>query len=180
MRDSHTQEIKANLSSPVARFAVTGLEPGAQYQAGLFSYNTKGRSEPVILQAATLRLPEKQLTQEKGEKFVSDGQFPVKSFGTISNVQLHTTSNCVYCENICLCHIFNELLLFSVKTFSTILKLYSRNRKKCIFFVKLVRSLKWHQLKMTFYYMDVSLPLSLQLKKTMYFMYLIIGISNIV
>lgn len=78
VRDSHTQEIKANLSSPVVRFAVTGLEPGAQYQAGLFSYNTKGRSEPVILQAATLRLPEKQLTQEKGEKFVTDGQVKVK------------------------------------------------------------------------------------------------------
>lgn len=67
MRESHSQQIKGNFSSPVARFSVTGLEPGAQYQAGLFSYNSKGRSEPVIVQAATLRLPEKQLTQEKGK-----------------------------------------------------------------------------------------------------------------
>lgn len=66
MRESHSQEIKGNLSSPVARFSVTGLEPGALYQTALFSYNSKGRSEPVVLQAATLRLPEKQLTAEKG------------------------------------------------------------------------------------------------------------------
>lgn len=44
-----------------------GLDPGAQYQAGLYAFNSKGRSEPVILQAATLRLPEKQLTAEKGK-----------------------------------------------------------------------------------------------------------------
>lgn len=66
VRESQSQELKANLSSPVARFAVTGLEAGAHYQAGLYSYNTKGRSEPVVVQASTLRLPEKQLTAEKG------------------------------------------------------------------------------------------------------------------
>ncbi|KAK9743685.1 hypothetical protein QE152_g8456 [Popillia japonica] len=68
VRESHSQEIKGNLSSPVARFSVTGLEPGALYQTALFSYNSKGRSEPVVLQAATLRLPEKQLTAEKDNK----------------------------------------------------------------------------------------------------------------
>lgn len=67
MRESQSQEIKNNLTSPVARFSVTNLEAGAQYQSALFSYNSKGRSEPVILQAATLRLPEKQLTAEKGK-----------------------------------------------------------------------------------------------------------------
>uniref|UniRef100_A0A1Y1NJZ5 Ig-like domain-containing protein n=1 Tax=Photinus pyralis TaxID=7054 RepID=A0A1Y1NJZ5_PHOPY len=65
VRESQTQEVKSNLSSPVARFSVGGLDPGAHYQAGLYSFNTKGRSEPVVLQAATLRLPEKQLTAEK-------------------------------------------------------------------------------------------------------------------
>ncbi|XP_063905692.1 nephrin isoform X2 [Zophobas morio] len=65
VRESHSQEIKSNLSAPIPRFSVTNLEAGAQYQAALFSFNTKGRSEPVILQAATLRLPEKQLTAEK-------------------------------------------------------------------------------------------------------------------
>lgn len=54
------------MSSPVARFSVTNLEAGAQYQAVLYSCNSKGRSEPVILQISTLRLPEKQLTSEKG------------------------------------------------------------------------------------------------------------------
>lgn len=68
VRESHSQEIKGNLSSPVARFSVTGLEAGALYQTALFSYNSKGRSEPVVLQAATLRLPEKQLTAEKDNK----------------------------------------------------------------------------------------------------------------
>ncbi|KAK5647693.1 hypothetical protein RI129_002585 [Pyrocoelia pectoralis] len=65
VRESQSQEVKSNLSSPVARFSVAGLDPGAHYQAGLYSFNTKGRSEPVVLQAATLRLPEKQLTAEK-------------------------------------------------------------------------------------------------------------------
>ncbi|CAH0550104.1 unnamed protein product [Brassicogethes aeneus] len=55
VRESQSQDLKGNLTSPVARFSVTGLEAGAQYQAALFSYNAKGRSEPAILQAATLR-----------------------------------------------------------------------------------------------------------------------------
>ncbi|XP_044729672.1 protein turtle-like [Chrysoperla carnea] len=66
VRESHTQEMRANMTSPVARFNVTnGLEPGAHYQAAVYAYNPKGKAEPVILQAATLRLPEKQLTSEK-------------------------------------------------------------------------------------------------------------------
>lgn len=58
--------MKINLTSPVPRFAASGLEPGHHYLAGVFAYNPKGRSEPVIMQASTLRLPEKQLTAEKG------------------------------------------------------------------------------------------------------------------
>ncbi|CAH1186722.1 unnamed protein product [Phyllotreta striolata] len=65
VRESQSQELKNNLTSPVARFSVTGLEPGAFYHAVLFSFNGKGRSEPAIIHAATLRLPEKQLTAEK-------------------------------------------------------------------------------------------------------------------
>lgn len=53
------------MTSPVARFSVTNLQAGAHYQAILYSYNNKGKSEPVIIQASTLRLPEKQLTAEK-------------------------------------------------------------------------------------------------------------------
>lgn len=66
VKDGQSQTIKANHSSPVARFSIVGLDPGAQYLAGLYAFNSKGRSEPVILQASTLRLPEKQLTAEKG------------------------------------------------------------------------------------------------------------------
>ncbi|CAG9835037.1 unnamed protein product, partial [Diabrotica balteata] len=65
VRESQSQELKNNLTSPVARFSVTGLAAGLQYHAVLFSFNAKGRSEPAVIQAATLRLPEKQLTAEK-------------------------------------------------------------------------------------------------------------------
>lgn len=65
VRESESQNLRANLSSPVPRFSVAGLEPGAQYQACVYSVNVKGRSEPVPVQAATLRLPEKQLTPER-------------------------------------------------------------------------------------------------------------------
>ncbi|XP_065168028.1 nephrin isoform X3 [Atheta coriaria] len=75
MRESQSQEIKSNLSSPVARFSVNGLEAGGQYQAAVFAYNAKGRSEPVILQSATLRLPEKQLTPEKVESHKAGFKF---------------------------------------------------------------------------------------------------------
>lgn len=66
VRETESQNLRANLSSPVPRFSVAGLEPGAQYQACVYSVNVKGRSEPVPVQAATLRLPQKQLTPETG------------------------------------------------------------------------------------------------------------------
>ncbi|XP_018319740.1 hemicentin-1-like [Agrilus planipennis] len=66
VRESESQEVKANVSSPVSQFYITDLKPGVHYQMGLFAFNSKGRSEPTVLQASTLRLPEKQLTSEKG------------------------------------------------------------------------------------------------------------------
>ncbi|XP_060532294.1 nephrin-like isoform X2 [Cylas formicarius] len=65
VRESHSQDIRSNLTSSAARFTVNNLVPGEQYQAVVSAYNSKGRSEPVIIQASTLRLPEKQLTAEK-------------------------------------------------------------------------------------------------------------------
>nr|CAH7769565.1 unnamed protein product [Callosobruchus chinensis] len=65
VREIQSQQLKSNLTSPVARFTVKEMEPGTQYHAVIFSYNSKGRGEPVILQATTLRLPEKQMTAEK-------------------------------------------------------------------------------------------------------------------
>lgn len=67
VRESNTQELRANLTSPVPRFSVTQLESGALYQACVYAYNDKGRSEAMVVQAGTFRLPEKQLTSESGE-----------------------------------------------------------------------------------------------------------------
>lgn len=67
VRESNSQELRANLTSPVPRFSVTHLESGALYQACIYAYNDKGRSEVMVVQAGTLRLPEKQLTSESGE-----------------------------------------------------------------------------------------------------------------
>jgi hypothetical protein len=67
VRESNSQELRANLTSPVPRFSVTHLESGALYQACIYAYNDKGRSEAMVVQAGTLRLPEKQLTSDSGE-----------------------------------------------------------------------------------------------------------------
>ncbi|XP_046737245.1 hemicentin-2 isoform X1 [Diprion similis] len=64
VRESNSQDLRANLSSVVPRFSVTDLESGVLYQACIYAYNDKGRSEAMVVQAGTLRLPEKQLTSE--------------------------------------------------------------------------------------------------------------------
>ncbi|XP_066262553.1 nephrin-like isoform X2 [Euwallacea similis] len=64
LMDFNGQDVK-NMSSPAPRFTLKNLDPGAQYQAFVYSYNAKGRSEPIILSTTTLRLPEKQLTAER-------------------------------------------------------------------------------------------------------------------
>lgn len=58
-----------NFTSPVPRFAVSTLAPGQQYIVSISAFNGKGRSEATVFQASTLRLPEKQLTLEKGNNF---------------------------------------------------------------------------------------------------------------
>ncbi|XP_037921192.1 kin of IRRE-like protein 1 [Hermetia illucens] len=64
VKDMNSQEIKSNYTSPVPRFAVSGLVPGSLYLVSVFAFNTKGRSDPTTLNAAMLRMPEKQLTSE--------------------------------------------------------------------------------------------------------------------
>lgn len=61
VRDMHTQEMRANITSPIPRFTLANLQPGGLYSASVFAYNPKGRSDPAVLQAAMLRLPEKRL-----------------------------------------------------------------------------------------------------------------------
>ncbi|CAO1431490.1 unnamed protein product [Diamesa hyperborea] len=65
VRDMQTNELRANYSSPVPRFTVGSLMPSAMYLASVYAFNTKGRSDPTVVQAAMLRMPEKQPTGEK-------------------------------------------------------------------------------------------------------------------
>lgn len=60
------QELKTNITSTNPRFSVSGLNPGYQYVASIFAFNSKGKSEAVVHQISMLRQPEKQLTAEKG------------------------------------------------------------------------------------------------------------------
>ncbi|XP_053671696.1 neural cell adhesion molecule 1 [Anopheles nili] len=69
LRDSHTQEMRFNNTSPVPRFTVPNLHPSAAYQLAVYAFNSKGRSEPYVMSAATQRLPEKQMKDsEKVER----------------------------------------------------------------------------------------------------------------
>lgn len=67
-----SQDIRANFTSPVARFAVSNLHPGSVYIISIYAFNSKGRSDPAVLPAAMLRPAEKQLTAEKGKKYYKD------------------------------------------------------------------------------------------------------------
>ncbi|KAL0127826.1 hypothetical protein PUN28_003219 [Cardiocondyla obscurior] len=79
VRESNSQELRVNLTSPVPRFNVTRLESGAFYQACIYAYNDKGRSEAMVVQAITLRLPEKQLTSESEQPRQHDHLTPMLS-----------------------------------------------------------------------------------------------------
>ncbi|XP_034475559.1 hemicentin-1 [Drosophila innubila] len=68
LHDANSKEIKANITSTVPRFTVSGLLPGNVYILSIFAYNSKGRSDPTIVNAAMLRMPEKQLTFEQAHK----------------------------------------------------------------------------------------------------------------
>ncbi|XP_052125087.1 nephrin [Frankliniella occidentalis] len=67
VRDPVSQALRANVTSGWPAFQVDRLEAGASYQACVYSVNSKGRSDPVILQASTIRPAEKQLHPDKGE-----------------------------------------------------------------------------------------------------------------
>ncbi|XP_023317761.1 protein turtle [Trichogramma pretiosum] len=65
VRESSSQEVKANMSESQPHFNVNNLEAGSLYQVFVYAYNDKGRSEPMVIQAGTLSPPEKQLTSEE-------------------------------------------------------------------------------------------------------------------
>ncbi|KAL9899858.1 sidestep VII transmembrane protein isoform 1-T3 [Glossina fuscipes fuscipes] len=62
--DSQTSEIRANITSTTPRFTVSTLLPGGTYTLLMYAFNSKGRSDPTVLTAAMLKMPEKQLTSE--------------------------------------------------------------------------------------------------------------------
>ncbi|XP_017855731.1 PREDICTED: hemicentin-2-like [Drosophila arizonae] len=68
LQDANTKELKANITSSVPRFTVSGLAPGNVYVLSIYAFNSKGRSDPTIINAAMLRMPEKQLTFEQTNK----------------------------------------------------------------------------------------------------------------
>ncbi|CAB3364967.1 Hypothetical predicted protein [Cloeon dipterum] len=69
VRETATQELAANATAPNSpKFMLGGLKPGTSYRAFVFSVNAKGKSEPVVLHANTLRLPEKQLTTSESDR----------------------------------------------------------------------------------------------------------------
>jgi hypothetical protein len=62
--DVHSNKLKANLSSSIPAFAVSGLEPGHSFMAHVYAFNNKGRSDPSIVSVYTVGLPLKILTRE--------------------------------------------------------------------------------------------------------------------
>lgn len=70
VRDMHTQDMRANITSPIPRFTLANLQPGGLYSAHVYAFNPKGRSDPAVLQAAMLRLPEKRLENGKSNIYV--------------------------------------------------------------------------------------------------------------
>lgn len=60
-------DLKANISSPVPRFQVVGLQAGTRYLAVVYATNMKGRSEPHSLEVTTLGNPERILNLKEGK-----------------------------------------------------------------------------------------------------------------
>lgn len=58
--DGKTNAIQANVSSKFPLFIVSGLDPGKELKMLIYAANSKGRSEPVLLEGFTLKVAEKQ------------------------------------------------------------------------------------------------------------------------
>lgn len=67
VKDSQTSELRANYTSPFPRFTVNSLSPSSIYLVSIYAFNSKGRSDPSVVQATMQRMPEKPLTGEKGK-----------------------------------------------------------------------------------------------------------------
>lgn len=58
--DQQTGVLQANVSAKLPLFTVGGLDAGRLLTIRIFATNVKGRSEPVVLEAFTLKAAEKQ------------------------------------------------------------------------------------------------------------------------
>lgn len=58
--DQETGFLQANVTRNNPQFTVQGLEPGKVLNMMLFAVNSKGRSEPILLEGFTLKVAEKQ------------------------------------------------------------------------------------------------------------------------
>lgn len=67
VRESNSHALQANMTSVFPQFSVSHLQSSSLYQAYIYAYNDKGRSEVMVLQGGTLKVPEKQLTANSGE-----------------------------------------------------------------------------------------------------------------
>jgi hypothetical protein len=58
--DMQTGMLQANISSKFPLFSVTGLGPGMVLKMLVYAANSKGKSEPAIVEGFTLKVAEKQ------------------------------------------------------------------------------------------------------------------------
>uniref|UniRef100_A0A182SYV5 Uncharacterized protein n=1 Tax=Anopheles maculatus TaxID=74869 RepID=A0A182SYV5_9DIPT len=58
--DQQTHALLANVSSKLPIFTVNGLDAGLLLKIVIYATNMRGRSEPILLQAYTLKAAEKQ------------------------------------------------------------------------------------------------------------------------
>ena len=60
-KDNRNFALVSQIQSPLPRFNVSGLQPGASYVLNVYAQNTKGASSPVTLYAFTIKEAEKQM-----------------------------------------------------------------------------------------------------------------------
>ncbi|XP_019764544.2 nephrin [Dendroctonus ponderosae] len=66
--DRKTGLIQANVSAKFPLFIVSGLDPGTELKMVIYAANSKGRSDPVLLEGFTLKVAEKQTVLSLGTR----------------------------------------------------------------------------------------------------------------
>ena len=77
VRDMQDGFMVSNVSSQTPSFSVNGLQSGKSFSVQLFSANSKGQSEKVILQAFTLEAKEAEIKTELGESGLLRSKFTI-------------------------------------------------------------------------------------------------------